>query len=101
MPISVVRSFKNGQPFRGLAVEALRGREFLPLLSAPDVPKNWLASVIDSQGRFIARVPKGATEIGQHASHGWRAIKDLTGVFEYPSLEGDVLIKSECPNLLE
>ena len=87
--------FKNGQPFRGLAV-GIRGREFLPLLSAPDIPKNWLASVIDSQGRFIARVPKGATEIGQHASHGWRAIKDLTGVFEYPSLEGDVLIHANA-----
>jgi hypothetical protein len=87
--------FKNGQPFRGLAV-GIRGREFLPLLSAPDIPKNWLASVIDSEGRFIARVPKGATEIGQHASHGWRAIKDLTGVFEYPSLEGDVLIHANA-----
>ena len=87
--------FKNGQPFRGLAV-GIRGREFLPLLSAPDIPKNWLASVIDSEGRFIARVPKGATEIGQYASHGWRAIKDLTGVFEYPSLEGDVLIHANA-----
>ena len=87
--------FKNGQPFRGLAV-GIRGREFLPLLSAPDIPKNWLASIIDGDGRFIARVPKGATEVGQLASQGWRAIKDRTGLFEYPSLEGDTLIHANA-----
>jgi signal transduction histidine kinase len=87
--------FKNGQPFRGLAV-GIRGREFLPLLSAPDIPKNWLASIIDGDGRFIARVPKGATEVGQLASQGWRAIKDRTGLFEYPSLEGDMLIHANA-----
>jgi HAMP domain-containing protein len=91
----VVPIFKNGQPFRGLAV-GIRGREFFPLLSAPDIPKNWLASVIDSQGRFIARVPRGATEVGQLASQGWRAIKDRTGLFEYPSLEGDALIHANA-----
>ena len=87
--------FKNGQPFRGLAV-GIRGREFLPLLSARDIPKNWLVGVIDGQGRFIARVPKGATEVGQLASQGWRAIKDRTGLFEYPSLEGDTLIHANA-----
>ena len=87
--------FKNGQPFRGLAV-GIRGREFLPLLSARDIPKNWLVGIIDGQGRFIARVPKGATEVGQLASQGWRAIKDRTGVFEYPSLEGDALITANA-----
>ena len=91
----VVPIFKNGQPFRGLAV-GIRGREFLPLLSAPDIPKNWLASIIDGQGRFIARVPKGVTEVGQLASQGWRAIKDRTGLFEYPSLEGDALITANA-----
>ena len=87
--------FKNGQPFRGLAV-GIRGREFLPLLSARDIPKNWLAGIIDGEGRFIARVPKGATEVGQLASQGWRAIKDRTGLFEYPSLEGDTLIHANA-----
>ena len=87
--------FKNGQPFRGLAV-GIRGQAFLPLLSARDMPKNWLVGVLDGQGRFIARVPKGATEVGQLASQGWRAIKDRTGVFEYPSLEGDTLITANA-----
>ena len=87
--------FKNGQPFRGLAV-GIRGREFLPLLSVRDIPKNWLVGIMDGQGRFIARVPKGTTEVGQPASQGWRAIKGRTGVFEYPSLEGDALITANA-----
>jgi signal transduction histidine kinase/FixJ family two-component response regulator len=87
--------FKNGEPFRGLAV-GIRGGEFLRLLSARDIPKNWLVGIIDSQGRFIARVPKGATEVGQLASQGWRAIKGQTGLFEYPSLEGDALITANA-----
>jgi signal transduction histidine kinase len=87
--------FKRGQPFRGLAV-GIKGREFLPLLSIRDIPKNWLVGIMDGQGRFIARVPKGTTEVGQLASQGWRAIKGRTGVFEYPSLEGDALITANA-----
>jgi signal transduction histidine kinase len=87
--------FKDGQPFRALAV-GLRHSEFLPLLSSRDIPKNWLAGMIDAQGRFIARVPQGATEVGQLASEGWRATKGQTGVFEFPSLEGDMLIDANA-----
>jgi signal transduction histidine kinase len=87
--------FKNGQPFRGLAI-IMGAREFLPLLSVRDIPRSWLAGIIDGQGRFIARVPKGPTEVGQLASEGWRAVKDRTGIFEYPSLEGDMLIAASA-----
>jgi len=87
--------FKNGQPFRGLAV-GIRQQEFLPLLGARDIPTNWLAGIIDGEGRFVARIPQGATEVGQLASEGWRATNDRTGVFEYPSLEGDMLIAANA-----
>src|SRR5215467_3146243 len=70
----------------------IRHQEFLHLLNARDIPTSWLAAIIDGQGRFIARVPQGATELGQLASEGWRATKDRTGIFEYPSIEGDMLI---------
>ena len=83
--------FKDGQPFRSLAI-VMRHREFLRLLSAQDIPRNWRAGIIDGQGRFIARVPQGSTEVGQLASQGWRAIKDQTGLFEFLSLEGDALV---------
>ena len=85
--------FKNGQPFRGLAV-AMPAREFLRLLSARHLPRNWLAGIMDGQGRLIARVPHGATMVGQLASQGWRAIRDRTGIFEHPSLEGDEIISA-------
>jgi hypothetical protein len=71
---------------------ALEVENSSPLLSVRDTPKNGLVGIIDGQGRIIARVPQGATEVGQLASQGWRAIKDRTGVFEYPSLEDDTLI---------
>jgi signal transduction histidine kinase len=87
--------FKGGQPFRGLAA-IMRGREFLGLLSAHDVPKNWLTGIIGGQGRFIARVPQGSAQVGQLAVQGWRAIKDQTGLFEYQSLEGDALIRANA-----
>jgi signal transduction histidine kinase len=87
--------FRNGQPFRVVAV-GIRTQEFLPLLSVRDIPKHWLVGIMDGQGRFIARVPKGTTEVGQLASQGWRAIKGRTGVFEYPSLEGDALITANA-----
>jgi signal transduction histidine kinase len=75
----------------------LRGQvRFHSLLSERDIPRNWLVGIIDGQGRFIARVPQGATETGQLASQGWRAVKDRTGLFEYLSLEGDALITANA-----
>jgi signal transduction histidine kinase/CheY-like chemotaxis protein len=85
--------FKGGQPFRGLAI-IMRQREFLGLLSAQDIPRSWLAGIIDGEGRFIARVP--SAQVGQFASQGWRATKDQTGLFEFPSIEGDPLIQANA-----
>jgi len=85
--------FKSGQPFRVLAV-SMRRESFLRLLSAHDLPTNWLVGIIDGQGRFIARVPQGDAKVGQLAVQGWRAIKDRTGLFEYLSLEGEALIRA-------
>jgi signal transduction histidine kinase/CheY-like chemotaxis protein len=87
--------FRQGQPFRVLAV-GIRHKEFLPLLSVRDIPRNWLAGIIDGQGRFIGRVPQGDVQAGQLASQGWRATKDRAGVFEFPSLEGDPLIAANA-----
>jgi hypothetical protein len=74
--------FKDGQRFRGLAI-LMRHQEFRRLLNVQDIPRNWRVAIIDGEGRFIARV--SGAEIGQLAAEGWRAIKDQTGLFEYPS----------------
>ena len=87
--------FKDGHPFRGLAV-IMRAGGFLSLLSERVIPRNWRVGIIDGQGRFIARIPQGTTEVGQLASEGWRALKDQTGMFEYPSLEGNALIAASA-----
>ena len=42
-----------------------------------------------------SRAFQGA-EVGQLASEGWRATKDQTGLFEFPSLEGDPLIRANA-----
>ena len=86
---------KNGQPFRALAV-GLKHQAFLPLLSARDIPNSWLAAIIDGQGRFVARAPQGDVQVGQLASQGWLAIRHRTGLFEFPSLEGDGLIQANA-----
>jgi signal transduction histidine kinase len=91
--------FRDGQPFRGLAIN-MRARGFLSLLSERDIPRNWFAGIIDGQGRLIARVPQGTTEVGQLASQGWQAVKDQTGLVEYPSLEGDALIAANAHPLI-
>ena len=85
--------FKGERPFRGLAI-VMKHQEFLRLLNVKDVPRNWLASIIDGEGRFIARVP--SAQVGQLASEGHRAIKEHSGLFEYSSIEGDPLIAANA-----
>jgi PAS domain S-box-containing protein len=87
--------FKNGQPFRELAV-AVRAVSFLRLLNDQQIPKNWLAGIVDSQGRFIARVPDNGRYAGQLASESWRKIKDQDGVFEPVSVEGDRVVHANA-----
>jgi signal transduction histidine kinase len=85
--------FKDDLPFRGLAI-VMWHREFVRLLNVRDIPRNWLAGIMDGDGRFIARVP--GAEVGQLASEGWRATKGQTGLFEFHSLEGDPLITANA-----
>lgn len=61
---------------------------FRHLLNVQRVPKGWLPAVIDRQGNFIARTHHGGRRIGEPAPAGWRAVMQLDGVFEFPSLQG-------------
>jgi PAS domain-containing protein len=79
--------FKDGRPFRGLAV-AVRAQSFVRLLNDRQLPRNWVAGIIDAQGRYIARVPGNEKHAGQPASEGWRTANDQDDVFEILSLEG-------------
>ncbi len=79
--------FKNGEPFRELAV-TMSMDGFLRLLNEQKMPEGWLGGIIDREGRFIARVPNHDRFAGKLASEGWRKVKDQGGVFDVRSLEG-------------
>jgi PAS domain S-box-containing protein len=87
--------FKDGQPLRALSV-AVKAQSFFRLLNDQQIPKNWLAAIADSQGRFIARVPNNSRYAGQLASESWRKVKDREGMFEPVSLEGDQLVNANA-----
>lgn len=88
--------FKNDQPFRTLAI-SMRVRDFLKLLNAREMPKNWKVGIIDGQGRFIARVPDHAANVGQLASEGWREVKDRDGIAEFfHSSDGDIVANASA-----
>ena len=80
--------FKGGEPYRELAV-TMSMTGFLRLLNEQKMPQGWLAGIVDRQGRFIARVPDQDRYVGALASESWRKIKDVDGVFDVRSLEGD------------
>ena len=90
-----IPAFKDGQPFRELAV-AMKMQGFQRLLSDQQTPPGWLTGIIDAQGRFLARVPQGDLRGGQLASEGWREIKKKTGVFDFRSLEGTPIVQGNA-----
>jgi PAS domain S-box-containing protein len=83
--------FKNGQPFRALAV-LMKAKAYLRLLTGQQLPENWLAGIMDRQGRLIARVPAHRPYTGRLAAKGWRKIMARDGVFQFASLEGDPIV---------
>ncbi|MGA7326969.1 MAG: PAS domain S-box protein [Rhodomicrobium sp.] len=87
--------FKNGQPFRALAV-ALKAHSFLRLLDAQHMPENWLACITDHEGRFVARVPGYERSVGQLAAEGFRKVKDQEGIFEFLSFDGEPIVTANA-----
>src|SRR5260370_144049 len=83
--------FKNGQPFRALAITVHTGR-FLDLVAFQDMPKNWLVAIRDTQGRLVVRLPDHDRRVGELAYERVRAIKDQDGLFDLVTPEGDQFI---------
>src|SRR5207249_2192759 len=63
-----------------------------------EVPKAWLAGIIDGDGRYVARVPDNDRRVGQLAAEGWRRVRHEEGVFEFPSSEGDLVVSAGAPS---
>jgi PAS domain S-box-containing protein len=87
--------FKDGQPFRALAV-AVQAQSFLRLLNDQQIPENWLAAIVDRQGRFIARVPGNSRYTGEPMSESWRKVKDSDGLSQPVTLEGDRVVNANA-----
>ncbi len=85
--------FKDGQPYRALAV-TMTTDGFFRLLNASGLPNNWLAGIIDDQGRYVARVPDHHQVVGELASVGWRQSAGQDGIFEFLSRDGDRIVNA-------
>jgi PAS domain S-box-containing protein len=83
--------FKNGQPFRLLAI-TMHTRRFLDLVAFREMPKHWLVAIRDTQGRLVVRLPDHDRRVGQLAYEPVRAIKDKDGLFDLVMNDGDQLI---------
>jgi two-component sensor histidine kinase len=78
--------FKNGEPFRALAL-TMNVRRFVDLLAFKHLPKNWRGAIRDAHGRLVARVPDNERWVGQFVPTN---TKD--GLIEGISREGDEII---------
>ena len=87
--------FRGGQPFRSVSIVIPSGR-FVSLFNAQEMPRNWLAGIMDTQGRYIARVPDQETTVGQDASQGWRATIGKDGVSEFASRSGEPVVNANA-----
>jgi two-component sensor histidine kinase len=85
--------FKDGLPYRALVV-TMTMDGFLRLLNARDLPKNWLAGIIDGHGRYVARVPDHQRVVGQLASDGWRRTAGRNGLSEFLSRDGERVVNA-------
>jgi hypothetical protein len=79
--------FRNGEPFRSLALMMDIGG-FADLLAFQDLPKNWLAVIRDGHGRLVARAPDNERWVGQLASEKFLTVKNRDGLFELTSRDG-------------
>jgi len=91
MPVIVVGVpvFHAGEPAYYLMI-GVDVTVFRDLLNSQHIPEGWLPAVIDRQGKFIVRALDNERWVGKPASAGWRAVMQLDGVFEFPSLKGQL-----------
>jgi hypothetical protein len=89
--------FRDGRPFRSLTV-TMSAKGIFKLLNAQKIPAGWLAGIIDTSGRFLARIPANDVYVGQLASASWREVMHCEGIFEFKTLEGHTTVGA---NLIE
>jgi PAS domain S-box-containing protein len=91
--------FRNGQPFRTLALAVPSG-VLLNLLNAQDLPKHWRTTIIDRTGRKISRQPDNEAHVGQLAVDDWRENIGVDGISEYKNSNADRIISAHAQSQL-
>jgi signal transduction histidine kinase len=81
---------RDGLPVLNLSLTVLP-REFQRIVDGQHLPPGWLAAIIDSQGRVVARHPGGGVHIGRPATPDLKAHLDADreGLMQSVSLDGD------------
>ena len=92
--IDIPVKLPNGGNY-ALAV-ALPAANFAAFLSPPDRRSEWVAGVMDQEGRFVARIPGGEAMVGESASPGWRAAARQEGVARIITREGDEVVNANA-----
>ena len=82
---------KDGRPFRDLGIPMMADG-FLAILKAQSIPEGWRASITDSQGVMIARLPYPERYVGRIVADPHRPYLGQTGVFEWTSIDGETLV---------
>lgn len=73
---------------------------FLGVLNPDDIPRGWLAGIMDGAGRYLARLPDPEQTTGALASQGWRALAGVEGLSEFASREGDSIFNANAVSKL-
>jgi PAS domain S-box-containing protein len=82
---------RDGKPFRDLAIPMM-AEGFLEILKVQSIPDGRHASVADSQGVIIARLPHPERLVGHLVAESHRPYIGQTGIFEWTSLEGERVV---------
>ncbi|MBA4263838.1 MAG: hypothetical protein C0453_02040 [Comamonadaceae bacterium] len=80
---------RNGQPVLNLTLTLLP-HEFQRIIDQQKIDKNWVAAIIDSEGRVVARHPGGASYTGRLATEQFRQrlATEREGLMHTTTLDG-------------
>jgi len=79
---------------------ALPAHNFAKFLNPPERHSEWLAGVMDQNGRYVARVPGGDAMIGELGSEGWRESARKEGIAYFLNRDGERTINANANSRL-
>ena len=62
---------RNGE-IKYIITAAIAAQSFGALLKAEHIPSDWVAGIVDRQGRYVARIPETGSVVGEQADASYR-----------------------------